>query len=238
MMRRRITRNLLCFGVKRRTCQPILAILTLTGMVAFALAQPGSVAGAGTPSEEWHLESNGGNVVLYSRARSGSSIKEFKGVGDLDASTRVVHGVLDDVEAYTTFMPYTTECRILRREDAFSILTYQRLSPKICSDRDYTLRINQTSRPGGAGLIYMDKWGLANELGPAEKPHVLRVKVSEGSWLLEPTAPDKTRATYCIYTDSGGSLPAFLANSASAIGIRKVFAAVRKQMKLPKYSAN
>jgi hypothetical protein len=187
----------------------------------------------------WNLESKSSDVFLYSRARSGSSIKEFKAVGDLDASTRVVHSVLNDVEAYPTFMPFTTECRILRREDASNIVTYQRLSPKICSDRDYTLRINQTARPGTQdGPVYMDKWGLANELGPAEQPHVLRVKVSEGSWLLEPAGANKTRATYCIYTDSGGSLPAFLANSASAIGIRKIFAAVRKQIKLPKYSAN
>jgi hypothetical protein len=223
--------------VKRRAIRLILAILTLGGTAAL---NPARLVAAETqdPAQGWNLESKSSNVLLYSRVRPGSSIKEFKAVGDLDASTRVVHGVLNDVEAYPTFMPFTTECRILRREDASNFVTYQRLSPKICSDRDYTLRINQTSRPGGTGLIYMDKWGLANELGPAEKPHVLRVKVSEGSWLLEPTAPDKTRATYCIYTDSGGSLPAFLANSASAIGIRKVFAAVRQQVKLPKYSAN
>jgi hypothetical protein len=213
-------------------------MLILNGMVGLILARPAISAAVDSPSDGWHLESNGGNVALYSRARPGSSIKEFKAVGDFDASTRAVHNVLDDVEAYPTFMPFTSECRILRREEPSSIVTYQRLSPKICSDRDYTLRINQTSRPGAAGLIYIDRWGLANELGPPEKPHVLRVKVSEGSWLLEPTATDKTRATYCIYTDSGGSLPAFLANSASAIGIRKVFAAVRKQVKLPKYSAN
>jgi len=67
------------------------------------------------------------------------------------------------------------------------------------------------------------------------KPGVLRVKRNEGSWLLEPAGATKTRATYFIYTDSGGKLPAFLANVASEIGIKKVFAAVRKQVKDPKY---
>jgi hypothetical protein len=61
--------------------------------------------------------------------------------------------------------------------------------------------------------------------------------LSEGSWLLEPERPTKTRATYFIYTDSGGRLPALLANVASEIGIRKLFAAVRNQVKQPKYSA-
>lgn len=210
----------------------------LGGIVAFGLAHVAGMAAADAPADGWNLDSKSDNLVLYARLRPGSSIKEFKAVTSFDANTRVVHNVLDDVEAYPTFMPYTTECRLLRREDASSILTYQRLSPKICSDRDYTLRIRQTSRPGTAGLVFLDKWEVANELGPPEKPKVLRVKMCEGSWLLEPEGNDKTRATYSIYTDSGGTLPSFLANTASTIGIRKIFTAVRKQVKLPKYSAN
>jgi hypothetical protein len=53
--------------------------------------------------------------------------------------------------------------------------------------------------------------------------------------LLEPDHTVKTRATYSIFTDNGGRLPAFLANAASGIGIRKIFAAVRRQVKDPKY---
>ena len=193
---------------------------------------------ADNDSESWSLESKNGNMFLYSRVRPSSPIKEFKAVTDFEVNTRVVHNVLNDVEAYPKFMPFTTEARVLRRENSSSILTYQRLSPKICGDRDYTLRVRQTSRPGTDGLVFLDRWELANELGPPEKPNVLRVKICEGSWLLEPAGNDKTRATYSIYTDSGGTLPAFVANTASTIGIRKVFTAVRNQVKLPKYSAN
>jgi hypothetical protein len=64
------------------------------------------------------------------------------------------------------------------------------------------------------------------------------VKLCEGSWLIEPSGPNQTRATYSICTDSGGALPAFVANAASEIGIRKIFTAVRKQVKLAKYSAD
>jgi hypothetical protein len=66
---------------------------------------------------------------------------------------------------------------------------------------------------------------------------VLRVKICEGGWLLEPDGENKTRATYSIYTDSGGAIPAFIANKVSEIGIRKLFAAVRKQVQDPKYRA-
>jgi hypothetical protein len=64
----------------------------------------------------------------------------------------------------------------------------------------------------------------------------MRIKTCEGSWLLEPDGPDKTRATYVVYTDTGGMIPAFLANHFAQSGIAKVFAAIRKQAKNPKYN--
>ena len=189
------------------------------------------------PNDGWKLVKEGGGISLYSRARAGSSLKEFKAVGEIDAPTRAVHTVIDDLDSYPSFMPYTTECRLIKR-DGDSLVTYQRLSPKIVGDRDFTLRIRKKSWPGQDGLVYLNEWEPANEFGPSEKPGVLRVKRNEGSWLLEPAGATKTRATYFIYTDSGGKLPAFLANVASEIGIKKVFAAVRKQVKDPKYRAN
>jgi hypothetical protein len=186
------------------------------------------------PNDGWKLIKEGGGVSLYSRARAGTALKEFKALGEIEASTRAVHNVIDDLENYTSFMPYTVECRLIKREGD-SIYSYQRLSPKIVCDRDYTLRVHEKSWPAQGGLVYLNQWQPANEFGPSQRPGVLRVNIDEGSWLLEPDGADKTRATYFIYTDSGGQLPAFLANVASEIGIRKLFAAVRKQAKEPKY---
>src|SRR3977135_1571746 len=189
------------------------------------------------PNDGWKFVKEGGGVSLYSRARAGSSLKEFKAVGEIDAPTRAVHTVIDDLDSYPSFMPYTTECRLIKR-DGDSFLTYKRLSPKIVGDRDFTLRIRKKSWPGQDGLVYLNEWEPANEFGPSDKPCGPGVNRNEGSWLLEPAGATKTRATYFIYTDSGGKLPAFLANVASEIGIKKVFAAVRKQVKDPKYRAN
>ena len=44
------------------------------------------------------------------------------------------------------------------------------------------------------------------------------------------------RATYTVYTDSGGMIPTFIKNTGSQIGIRKLFAAIRKQVRDPKYA--
>ena len=189
------------------------------------------------PNDGWKFVKETGGISFSSRARAGSSLKEFRAVGEIGASSRAVHNVLDDVVAYPDFMPFTKECRIIKKEGD-ALFAYQRLSPGIVRDRDYTLRICRKSWPAQGGLVFLDQWELANASGPGEKPGVLRVKVNEGKWLLEPAGAAKTRATYCIYTDGGGKLPALLANAANEIGISKIFIAIRNQVKLPKYSAN
>ena len=207
------------------------AIITFLAGAAFSIfgAEPGQ-------NEDWKLVKQSSGVAIYSRPHAGSRLKEFKAIGEIDAPTETVHKVIDDVEAYPSFMPYTTECRVIERSSD-SILTYQRLSPKIVSDRDYTLRIEKKSWPTQNGSAYLNRWKPANEHGPAEKPGVFRVKLCDGSWLLEPTSEGKTRATYFVFTDSGITVPPFLANTISETGISKLFAAVRKQAKDPKYQA-
>src|SRR5438552_3953561 len=187
------------------------------------------------PSEGWKLTSGSKDVAIYSRAHAGSKLKEFRAIGSIDAPTYAVHAVIEDFENYPGFMPYTVECQLIKRESD-SIVGYQRLSPKICEDRDYTLRVWNKSWPGPDGLTYLSRWEPANELGPAEKKGVIRVKICDGGWLLEPNGEIKTRATYSIYTDTGGMIPAFIANGASRVGISKLFEAVRKQVKNPKYA--
>jgi Polyketide cyclase / dehydrase and lipid transport len=187
---------------------------------------------------EWTVATNSDGVTIYSRIRSGSKLKEFKAVGEIDAPSSAVHAVIDDLEGYPRFMPYSVECRLIKRESDSILITYQRLSPKILQDRDYTLRIWKKSWPAADGFVYSNRWEPANELGPAEKKGVVRVKICEGSWLLEPNGAAKTRATYSIYTDTGGAIPVFIANRVSQIGIERLFAAVRKQVKDPRYYAS
>jgi hypothetical protein len=205
-------------------------------VAAICVAAQAAVAAelAENSTEGWTVSSKASDLTLYSRPHPGSALKEFKAVGGFEASTELVHRVLDDVESYPSFMPYMAECRILKREGDY-IFTYQRLAPHIVSQRDYTLRGDEKSWKSGQGLAFLKRWQTANEAGPPPQKGVVRVSVSEGSWLLEPDGPDKTRATYSVFSDTGGALPAFIANGAAALGIKKVFTAVRKQVQDPKY---
>ena len=187
-----------------------------------------------SPSE-WRFISKSDDVALYRRPRAGAGHYESKAIGEIAAPTRVVHAVIDDVESYARFMPYTSECRVLKR-DADSVLTYQRISAPLVSDRDYTVRVRSTSKSVEGGTNYFSRWETENALGPPEKQGVVRVQLCEGSWLLEPAGLNATRATYTIYTDSGAAIPAFIKNIGSQAGLRKMFEAVRKQTRDPKYA--
>jgi len=151
------------------------------------------------------------------------------------APAALVHAVIEDVESYASFMPYTAECRVLKR-DGDSVVVYQRISAPLTSDRDYTVRVRSNSKTTDGRKVYSSHWETENAIGPPEKSGVVRVKLCEGSWLLEPTGPNTTRATYIIYTDSGGMIPTFIKNTGSQIGFRKMFAALRKQVRDPKYA--
>ncbi len=194
-----------------------------------AVAEPEPTPG------EWKLISNRENVELYRRTRPGSGHYESKAIGDIAASTTIVQAVIDDVDSYSSFMPYTVESRILKREDN-SVVGYQRISTPLLKDRDYTLRVRKTAKKVEGGITYLNQWATENALGPPEKPGIVRVKLCEGSWLFEPIGPNLTRATYTVYTDSGGPIPGFIKNVGSQIGIRKIFDAVRSQVCDPKYS--
>jgi hypothetical protein len=187
---------------------------------------------------KWNVASKASDLTVYERLRKGSALREFKAVGLIAMPPEAVRRVLDDVEAYPHFVPYVVEARVISR-DAAARVSYQRISLPLVGDRDYTIRVHtETRRTPAGGSSFCNRWQAANELGPAEKAGVTRVKITEGSWLLEPSADGRqTHATYFIYSDSAGSLPSFLVNAASKTAIPKLFEAIRKQAQLGKYSA-
>lgn len=187
----------------------------------------------GTPGK-WELISTSGGVSLYRRSRPGPGHHESKAIGEIAAPTTVVHAVIDDVDSYPQFMPYTVESKIIKREGD-TVIGYQRISAPLVKDRDYTLRVKTTSTAVEGGTSYFSHWSTDNALGPAERSGVVRVNLCEGSWLLEPIGLNSTRATYCVFTDSGGLLPDFIRNIGSQMGIRRIFAAIRNQVRDPKY---
>ena len=191
-------------------------------------------ARAGDSADGWSVACQADELTVYSRPHEGSSLRECRAIGIINAEPIVVKRVIDDTAEYPKFMPYVVETKTLSRT-ADTRVGYQRISPPMVGDRDYTVRVKCESKSCPGGTMYCNRWEVANDLGPAEIKGVTRVKVTQGSWVLEPAGGGKTKATYTIYSDSGGGIPTFLLNSANKTAIPKLFDAVRKQCTLPKY---
>ncbi len=88
-----------------------LIILVSLSLASIRADNPVTSNANAIPSADWIREGSGNGLVIHSRARLDSGLKEFKGVGVIGASPHVVFAVLDDTEAYPSFMPYTSECR-------------------------------------------------------------------------------------------------------------------------------
>jgi hypothetical protein len=88
------------------------SILLVSSSNTFAADFSSSVS----PKEGWKLAADAKDVLIYSRPHTDSNLKEFKAIGSIDAPAYAVHAVIDDFENYPKFMPYTFECRLIKRE--------------------------------------------------------------------------------------------------------------------------
>jgi len=192
---------------------------------------------ASADSPDWVQLSKNDDLAIFARTHPGCPIKELRAVGAIDAPNWVVKNVIDGVEDYPSFMPYTTKTKIIDRK-LNQIISYLRLDPPFVGARDITVSVfSQTQKHEDGTTSYQVHWEPVNSLGPSPSPGVTRITLDQGSWSLEPAdGGKKTIATYTILTDGGGGLPAFVINFANRQGVENLFSAIRKQIGVTKYS--
>ena len=208
---------------------PILLFLG-GGMLHAGEPAPGIAAPSGPG---WTLLSSNPKLTVYYRVKPGFPGKEYKAIGSIAAPNWAVEKVLEDAETYPQFMPYVTESKILVK-DASGWTTYQRISAPFVSDRDYVIHVRVEATSSNAGTVYHRHWEAVPSQAMPEKSGVMRVKVIQGYWMLEP-AGESTHATYSFYAEPVGSIPSRILNYVNQSAIPKIFAAIEKQAAKPKY---
>jgi hypothetical protein len=208
--------------------------------VACVFSSLANLAGSGPASadtQDWVQLSKNDSLAIFARSHPDCPVKELRAVGAIDAPNWVVKNVIDGVEDYPSFMPFTTKTTIIERK-LNQVISYLRLDPPFVGARDVTVAVSsQTQRHDDGTTSYQVHWEPVNSLGPSPSPGVTRITLDQGSWSLEPAdRGKKTIATYTILTDGGGGLPAFVINFANRQGVENLFSAIRKQIGLTKYS--
>lgn len=192
------------------------------------LAVPTALAlEAKAPGPDWTLANKKADLILYTR--DGEEAREVYAVSEMDFTPREIFEVVVDNENYPEFMPYVKETKILETMSATEMVVWTKLSPPMVSDRDYIIHMKRTLGSKANGGVFKSEWTSAWDREP-ERKGVVRVKLNEGGWILEPIDGGKrTRVTYQLLTHPGGSIPRWVANKSNTVAIPDLFKAVRER---------
>jgi hypothetical protein len=190
-------------------------------MIALMLllsADPRS-AGAASPADSWKEAGRRDGVVVYTRSHAGSDFHEAMAVGLIDATPAECARVVDDLASFTQWMPYLAEAKVIAPG-----VVYHRVTAPLVAERDYVIRFVDDSK----GDVIRRSWKAEHNSVPL-KAGVVRVTSTEGAWIFEPRGK-QTIARYIVFSDPGGSVPAWLANFAATAMLPDVVNAVAKRV--------
>ena len=213
----------------------LTSLLKLPGaaFALFYLAAPGCPVSA-AEDVGWKLVSDDDGIAVYSRPISNSPVKELRATTEIPATPERVFAVLLDSDRFVEFMPYIVEVRTVARDSPSVWYLYQRISPPIVSERDYTLRHESVEDPQTGR--YELRWEIANERGPKVRDRVVRVEICTGAYIVESIdGGARSRLTYELHTDPGGRLPTWLADRANRVSVPALLRAVRRRAVDPDY---
>ncbi|HZI02382.1 MAG TPA: START domain-containing protein, partial [Archangium sp.] len=178
----------------------------------------------------WQQVARDDGISVLARTPEGGSVSEVKATTLVDAPPHEVWRVIRDYTNYTKTMPYTQESRVLASEQEGKVTVFYCLvNAPLVDKRDFIIRIRDESDwKDGQGFL-KSAWTVTTDGAPAVRDGVVRVKLNNGYWLLEPREEGKkTFVTYYLYTDPGGSLPKWIADKANKTSVPDVLRAVRK----------
>lgn len=204
----------------------------MRSLVIFALAVACSIPSARaldvkSPGADWIEAYRTGELVIFTKDVEVG--RRIVAIAEVEASPEVVFNVVNDFDHYPDFMPYVKESRVLSRKSDSEVMTYTRIAPPLVSERDYPLTFKMTRGTPANGGVFKTEWTARPDAQP-EVEGVVRIRLSEGSWLAEPLdGGRRTRLTYILLTNPGGLIPTFVANMSNTIAIPKLFEAVMKR---------
>jgi hypothetical protein len=200
---------------------------------ALALVAALGLAGAPRADEAWQPLLTQDGVSVEERSAPGRELPELRATVEIDAAIFEVLAVIADVPRQTDWMHDCVAARVIREVGPDAALIYNRThSPWPASDRDVVLHSQLALVAPSAHATVT----FANATDPSVPPieGVVRMPRLVGGYDLVALTPARTRVTYQVDIDPGGSLPTWLATRTARelpldtlLGLRKQVAATR-----------
>lgn len=160
--------------------------------------------------ENWELEKDKNNIKVFTLKKNNASIKDSKTELIINASAEKIKNEFLNIANHKIWMHRIIVSEPLKTIDTNKFYAYYEASaPWPVSNRDIIVLYSIQTKPNGT--IFITAIGDADFL--PKKKGKIRVPRSESSWELIPQNNNTTKVIHITSSDSGGSIPAWLANS-------------------------
>ena len=149
-------------------------------------------------------------IRLWEREIPGQELPGFRGEVTIDAEPRKIIDVIEDYKHHTEWMHRCTESTLLADKGGGTQITYNRTNPPWpVWDRDVILETKVDKSDDGK-TVTLNFHNIDSDLRPLPSK-VVRMPKLVGFYKLERLGDERTRVSYQVEADPGGSLPTWLA---------------------------
>jgi len=192
-----------------------------------------ATAGRVVGQENWSLKSDRDGVAIYLRSLPDSKFKAIKVECEVNATLSQLVAVLLDVNTAPEWVYNTKSCVLLKQVSPSELYYYSEVSiPWPASNRDFIAHLITVQDPQTKVVTVYGP--TAPDLVPVKKD-IVRVRRSEGKWILTPTSHHTVKIVYTLHVDPGGNIPAWLVNMFATKGPNESFKNLKLQLQKPAY---
>ncbi|MFT3926699.1 MAG: START domain-containing protein [Myxococcales bacterium] len=175
------------------------------------LASASTLGLAADPEGPWTQIDNDDGIRTWKMERPGQDLPGFRGQTVMDASAADIRTVIEQVSKHPQWMQNCVDAKMIERMSPDHAIVYNRTgAPWPVWDRDVVLDTIFTPSADGKLLTL-----TFHDTDPKRFPlphKTVRMPHLSGFYKLETLAPNRTRVTYQVMADVGGSIPRWLAD--------------------------
>jgi len=183
--------------------------------------------------EGWRLKTDRDGIAVYTRLFPESKFKAIKVDVEVDATLTQLVAIILDVNTGADWVYSTKSSVLLKQVSPSELYYYSEVSiPWPASNRDFIAQLKAVQDPHTKvvtiyGPVFPDYL--------PEKKDIVRVRHSEGKWVITPVGSHRVKVEYTLRADPGGDLPAWLVNMFVTKGPYESFKKLKEQLKKPVY---
>jgi hypothetical protein len=183
---------------------------SLNYLIFLLLAFICSIMSTRSANAQWELAKDKDGIKIFLRTIPGSKIKEFKGVTNINSSLDSILAVLNDTEACPKWIHNCKDALTLSETSFYEGYIYQVIDfPFPVTDRDLILHSVMT-QSADTKEVTIKLTAVPDNISETKN---VRIKKSDGFYLLKPLPDGSIEVTWQHHTEPGGGIPKWLVNS-------------------------